>query len=94
MLSENLRSLRDRFYESTDSGVVIGPRGVDMIRAVLEAAIEDARELEARTVPIADRVDDLPDNVVRIAKVLNKKGARVGPRLHKDPGGGDPEDAA
>lgn len=40
MLSENLRSLRDRFYKSTDSGVVIGPR------------------------------------------------------LHKDPGGGDPEGAA
>ena len=94
MLSEDLQSLYSRMGEYTDSGMVLDPQGVEMVRAILKAAIEDAEELESRTVPFADQVTELPDNVVQIAKVLARKGVHVGPRLHGSDHCGGPEDAA
>ena len=79
MLSQNLQSLRDRLHEYVDTGMQLDPKGVFTVCAILEAAIDDAEELESRTVPVSDQVTDLPDNVVRIATALARKGVRVGP---------------
>lgn len=88
MISQNLQSLRDRLHEYVDTGVQLDAKAVFMICAVLEAAIDDAQELEARTVPVADQVGDLPENVVRIATALARKGVRVGAcSIDRDPGG-------
>ena len=90
MLSENLESLRGRLAQYKHTGMELAPEAVIAVCAVLEAAIEDARELESRTVPMSERIDEFPENVVRIAAILDRKGVHVGPR----PAGDGPGDAA
>jgi len=68
MLSENLQSLAEGLRRYVATGMTVESSAVVIICAILESAIEDAEELEARTVPALDRqTGDLPENVVRIA---------------------------
>jgi len=72
MLSENLRSLADRLRPYAATGMRIQPSDMTMVCAIIEAAVDDAEELEARTVPIIDRQPGaLPANVVHF-----KSGAK------------------
>ena len=94
MLSDDLRNLHDRLAAYERGGTRLSPGAVVGIRAVLKAAIDDARALETCTVPAGARraAKDLPGNVVRIADVL-LPGEQPGPRLANGPDGG-PEHAA
>ncbi len=86
MLSDNLRTLQGHLLECRDTGMELDAPAVVAVCAILEAAIYDAEQLEARPVPPVDRLAELPPNVVRLARVLDRKGVRVGPR---PTGGGD-----
>lgn len=78
MLSEDLKCLFHFLDDFVDTGVELNGEVVFKLCSSLEAAIEDAKELESRTVPIPDQIAELPDNVVRIATLLDRKGVRAG----------------
>lgn len=78
MLSDDLKALRGRFREFSDSGCALDPEDVRAVCAVLDTAVRDAHQLEIRPVPVIDQVADLPANVVRLATALHSGGVRVG----------------
>lgn len=88
MLSHDLKALSDRFSSYQLGGMEITPEGVADLVACLKDLALQADQLEAATIAPAAKLSghDLPDNVVRIATVLARKGVTVGPR---PVGGGD-----
>lgn len=94
MLSDDLRNLHSRLSDYADCGLVIDAPAMTAICAVLRTAVDDARALEACTVPAYARhtTDDLPGNVVRLTEVL-LPGARPGQGPINGPDNG-PESAA
>lgn len=79
MLSENLQSLADHYRKYSKTGLTMEAPAVFTICAVLESAVDDAKALEAMTVPMANQLtDDLPSNVVRIEEKPRRLGKTFG----------------
>lgn len=88
MLSHDIQALADRFASYRLGGMQISPEGVAHLVTCLQDLVQKAERLEAAKVSPSVQLTghDLPDNVVRIAAVLARKGVMVGPR---PVGGGD-----
>ncbi|HEY9081309.1 hypothetical protein [Magnetovibrio sp.] len=67
MLSRNLEALFEHLKPYAKTGINADPSHVFMICAIIQSAIDDAKNLEARPIPLIDQQHEggLPDNVVR-----------------------------
>lgn len=78
MLSQSLKALAASLRKFTDTGVVINGAAMTKICAVLDEAIDDAEQLEARAIPMIDQqIEDLPQNVTRLTPRLAERRAHV-----------------
>lgn len=87
MLSDDLKSLANRYDEYRHTGVQLPPAEVVALVQNLDAATEQVRALELAQIAPAVRLVDLPDNVIRLATALHRQGVRVGPRPICEPDG-------
>ena len=79
MLSQNLQTLFRNLNEYVDTGAQFDGKDIYMICANLEAAIDDARELENRAIPVSLQNPDNADysNVARLVPRKNIKPCLV-----------------
>lgn len=87
MLSDDLKSLANRYDEYCHTGVQLPPAEVVALVQNLDAATEQVRALELAQIAPAARLVDLPGNVIRLATALHRQGVSVGPRLAREPDG-------
>lgn len=80
MLSEDLKNTGRRYAAYLDTGLIMTESHVANLVSFFEAAATMARQLEAAQVPASARLtdDDLPANVINIARVLDRRGVRTG----------------
>lgn len=88
MLSHNLKNLAAALQMGID-GKSLTERALRTAIGQMRELAEDAARLEACAIAPDVKVAELPDNVVRIATVLVKKGVTTGPRPVGPSGGGD-----
>ncbi len=92
MLSQNLRTLAEHLRPYAATGMQASPSAMVMICAIVESAIEDAEELEARSVPKIERhLGALPSNVVRLSTLAAQQNVCTGAHPQDT---SNPEDAA
>lgn len=87
MLSHDLKNVAAALQMGID-GKSLNERSLREVVRQLRTLADDAEQLEAAAIAPAAQLGghNMPDNVVRIATVLAKKGVTVGPRPI---GGGD-----
>ncbi len=82
MLSEELRNLSRNFSDLADRGFVVQMSGeqAEHYAAVLKGLAEQAEALEAAQIPEPLQMNDgnLPANVLRIARRLDRQGVTAG----------------
>jgi hypothetical protein len=73
MLSVSLKTFRDELTEYEADGVTLAPEAVSIFVSLIGAMAEEAASLEARAAAAPPTTAEL-----RLAKVLMKRGVRVG----------------
>lgn len=80
-LSDRLDAFRHGLARFADTGCTLEPQAVATLCALLEDFAAEARRLEAGGA--------LPDNVIRIAEILARKGVQAGLPVPPDGAEGD-----
>ncbi|MGE4526800.1 MAG: hypothetical protein AB7D00_00405 [Rhodospirillaceae bacterium] len=88
MLSQDIDHLAYGFAQCGDDGVTVPATGVPHLVALLRDLAAQARALEAAQIAptVLTVAGDLPENVIRMAVILDRAGVRTGAAL-TGPGG-------
>jgi len=87
MLSERIAAVAETFERYLGSPMVLEPEAVELFAGLIRSFVEEAEALEnSRISPVARAGEDLPENVIRIARVLDQHGVRAG--VETNGGGG------
>lgn len=79
MLSQRISAVAETFERYRGSPMVLEPEAADLFAGLIRSFVEEAEALEAsRISPVAMAGEDLPENVIRIARILDSRGVRTG----------------